>query len=336
MRTGKLTLAISAVLFLTGCTVKDVDVPSLAGPSTVGFSIDLQSNTNTLIRDGLSQARITINARDHMGQPLNGRPLRAEIRVNGVVEDFGTLSTKNPVTGSTLIYTAPPSSALSQERQTITIAVTPTDSGVFGDEFARAIELILLPQGVILPTNPTLAASFTFNPTAPKVLDVVTFDASLSENAGSSCGNRCFYSWNFGDGATGSGQFTTHEFRRVGSYSVTLTVTDSRGVQANATRLVTVAAGTPPTIGTFTFSPTEPAPGQQVFFNASAARPAPGRNLVDFFWDFGDGTTGTGQTESHVFSDTGTYTVTLKVTDDAGAFSTTTREVTVGVPEEGQ
>jgi PKD repeat protein len=298
----------------------------------VGYSIDLQSNTNTLIRDGLSQARITINARDHMGQPINGRPLRAQIRVNGVVEDFGTLSTKNPVTGSTLIYTAPPAATLSQEAQTVTIEVMPTDSGVFGDEFARAIELILLPQGVILPINPTLVADFTFTPSAPKVLELVTFNASASTNAGSACGQRCSYSWSFGDGTTGSGLITTHEYRAVGTYQVALTVTDERGVQTTAIKVVTVAAGTPPTTGTPTFSPTQPEPDQTIFFNASAARAAPGRTLVDYFWDFGDGTTASGVTVTHAYAAEGTFVVTLKVTDDARAFATTTLNVPVAIP----
>ena len=191
MRITQLTLAISTiVLFFAGCTVKDVDVPPLAGPSTVGYSIDLQANTNTLIQDGLSQARITITARDHMGQPMNGRPLRAEIRVDGVAQDFGTLSTKNPVTGSTLVYTAPPASPLSQRSQAVTIAVLPTDSGVYGDEFARLIELILMPQGVILPQNPNLVPAFTVSPLAPKVMDTVTFNASTSTNNGAACNTR--------------------------------------------------------------------------------------------------------------------------------------------------
>src|SRR5687768_11115436 len=206
MRTTHLTLAMSAVLFLTGCTVKEVDVPALAGPSTIAYSIDLQSNTNTVTQDGLSQARITITARDHMGQPMNGRPLRAEIRVDGVAQDFGTLSTKNPVTGSTLIYTAPPASPLSQRSQAVSIAVLPTDSGVFGDEFARQIELILMPQGVILPQNPNLVPAFTFTPATPQVLQTVSFNAASSTNNGVACNVECLFAWDFGDGTTATGQ----------------------------------------------------------------------------------------------------------------------------------
>jgi PKD repeat protein len=325
MRTATLTFAVSAmVLSLAGCTAKDVDIPPLAGPSTLGYSIDLQSNTNTLIQDGVSQARITINARDANGQPLNGRPLRAEIRVDGVTQDFGTLSTKNPVTGSTLIYTAPPASPLSQASQTVTVAVLPTDSGVFGDEFAREISLILMPQGVILPSNPNLVASFSFDPNPPKVLDTVIFTAGP-------CGTACLFDWNFGDNTTASGQTVTHQFRTQGTFQVRLTVTDARGATATSLQTVRVSPGDPPTAG-FTSSPAAPGVNTEVFFNATQSAPAPGsgRTITSYAWDFGDGTGGSGVVTSHRFTAPGVYQVVLTVTDDAGSTARATTPLTVG------
>ena len=306
------------VLTFAGCTVKEVDVPALAGPSTVGYSIDLQSNTNTVIQDGVSQARITITARDHMGQPMNGRPLRAEIRVDGVVQDFGTLSTKNPVTGSTLVYTAPPASPLSQRPQAVTIAVLPTDSGVYGDEFARQIQLILMPQGVILPQNPNLVPAFTFTPTAPQVLQTVSFNAATSTNNGVACNAECLYAWDFGDGTTATGQATTHQFRTVGNFLVRLTMTDSRGATATSVQTVPVAPGTPPT-AVFTTSPATPGVNQDVFFNATQSVPAAGRTITKYEWSFGDGLFGSGVIVSHRYAAGGSYQVQLTTTDDAGA-----------------
>lgn len=329
MRTTELTLAISAALFLAGCTVKEVEVPALAGPSTVGYSIDLQSNTNTLIQDGISQARITITARDHLGQPMNGRPLRAEIRVDGVAQDFGTLSTKNPVTGSTLIYTAPPASSLSQRPQAIMIAVTPTDSGVFGDEFAREIELILMPQGVILPTNPNLAVLFTFTPASPQVLTTVTFNASTTTNNGVACNTACLYAWDFGDGTSATGQTTTHQFRTAGNFVVRLTVTDSRGASATGVQTVTVSPGTPPT-ASFTTSPASPGVNQDVFFNASASTPAASRSITKHEWSFGDGNFGQGVIVTHRYAAGGSYQVALAVTDDAGSVGRATATLQIG------
>lgn len=55
----------------------------------------------------------------------------------------------------------------------------------------------------------------------------------------------------------------------------------------------------------------------------------PDGNLATYEWSFGDGTTATGATASHVYAQAGTYTVTLKVTDTTGLSSTTLRSVTV-------
>jgi PKD repeat protein len=114
---------------------------------------------------------------------------------------------------------------------------------------------------------------------------------------------------------------TTHEFRTVGAYQVSLTVTDSRGAQATTTQSVTVAASTPPTAA-FVMSPTPVGINQDVFFNAEQSRATLPRTIVNYGWNFGDGRTATGITVSRSFSTAGTYNIILTVTDDAGAVST--------------
>ncbi|MCL3861295.1 PKD domain-containing protein [Actinotalea sp. K2] len=54
--------------------------------------------------------------------------------------------------------------------------------------------------------------------------------------------------------------------------------------------------------------------------------------IVGYAWDFGDGATGAGVTASHTYATSGTYTVRLTVTDNAGATGTTTRQVSVAGP----
>jgi hypothetical protein len=63
----------------------------------------------------------------------------------------------------------------------------------------------------------------------------VSFDASASIDPE---GDIVSYEWDFGDGTTGAGCFTTHSYDEPGVYSVTLTVTDTSGQSTSQTTLV--------------------------------------------------------------------------------------------------
>ncbi|UCG68299.1 MAG: PKD domain-containing protein [Thermoplasmata archaeon] len=51
--------------------------------------------------------------------------------------------------------------------------------------------------------------------------------------------------------------------------------------------------------------------------------------LVDYYWDFGDGTTTTGETLAHSYEENGVYTVTLTVTDDEGGIDSITITINI-------
>lgn len=334
MRTIKLTAVAALVATaMAGCTVKDVDTPPLAGPSSLARTIVMSADRDTLVQDGVQEAAIRLTAQVQPGQSENVR-LRAQVYVDGIAQDFGTLSNKSPITPTTIFYRAPaaPTTPGGQVPTTVTIAVTPDDSGDFRGEVARTIDLRLIPPGVILPINPNLAANFTFTPAAPQVLDVVTFDAATTTNGGAACLTACTYAWNFGDGTTATEQTTTHQFRTVGNFAVSLTVTDSRGATATTVKSVPVAPGTPPT-AQFTTSPTTPGVNQQVFFNATQSTPAAGRTITKYEWSFGDGNWSQGVVVAHAYETAGVYTVQLTTTDDAGSIGRSTpTALTVGQP----
>jgi PKD repeat protein len=314
-------ILIGSMALVMGCTTKDVDVPQLAGPSTLAYSISVTADPDTLTQDGVSTARITIDARDPFGQPITGRRLRAQILVDNVPQDYGTLSTKTPTTGSSVTYTAPPASSLAagQVAQTVTISVIPIDQGDFVNEFSRSVDIRLIPQGVILPTNPNLTASFTVTPPSPPAFTVVTFDASETKNGTGACLNACSYTWNFGDGTSGSGMLTTHQYRTVGVFQASLTVTDARGAQATLTKSITVTPATPPTAVTISVSPSGSASVNQDLFFTGRATPAPGRTIARYDWSFGDGESSSGAATTHRYRTTGSFVVNLVVTDDVGA-----------------
>jgi len=65
-----------------------------------------------------------------------------------------------------------------------------------------------------------------------------------------------------------------------------------------------------------------------VSFDATKSSDSDG-SIVSYEWIFGDDSTDTGVTPSKTFPSTGNYNVTLTVTDNSGATSTYTEEVSV-------
>jgi len=313
---------VAGVLALaSACTMNSQDAPPLTGPSEFAQSIAISVSPDVLPQDGASQSFITVTARDENSQPVRNLTLRTETRVGGVPVDFGTLSARRVVTGNdgraTLVYTAPPSPAVSPDAfLLVDVVVTPlgTDFNNFSQHSA-AIRLV--PQGTIIPPG-DLVPLFTITPTAPTDNQTVLFDAS------GSTGSIASYQWNFGDGARGDGQIDDHAYAEPGTYVVTLTLVDPFGRAASKSQSITVTPGLQPT-AQFVFSPTNPRVGQSVNFNASASRPPAGGSIVSYTWDFGDGTprvTTGSPVQGHTFTLAATYTITLVVTDNAGKTAT--------------
>jgi PKD repeat protein len=82
----------------------------------------------------------------------------------------------------------------------------------------------------------------------------------------------------------------------------------------------------------FTVSPTVAMVGQTVTVNASTSTAAPGRSVVAYDWNFGNGVTKSGVTASHDFAAAGAFPIVLTVSDDAGQKATATQTVTVVQP----
>lgn len=105
---------------------------------------------------------------------------------------------------------------------------------------------------------------------------------------------------------------------------------DNANARSVSLRLVAPATiyspGSP--IASFTFSPTNPKAGQDVYFNASASGDPDG-SIAQYQWTYGDGDVEYGQTQVHDFANVGTYNVILTVTDNSGNKASTTRSVVV-------
>ncbi len=171
-------------------------------------------------------------------------------------------------------------------------------------------------------------AYFTYSPPSPRVKELVTFDASASHDPDG--GAIASYTWDFGDGATGSGVDVTHAYAVDGVYRVTLRVTDDEGDSAIFSFNVTVSPLKPP-VAYFTYSPAAPYVGKLVTFDASASYDPDGI-VANYTWNFGDDTSSVTETTAvttHTYTDVGTYLVTLIVTDDDGLNDTFSVNLTV-------
>jgi PKD repeat protein len=328
-RTSRITAAAcgAALLVLGACTTKETPTPPLTGPSELSTAISITLSPDFVAQDGASQSLVTITARDQNGSPLRNQSLRVDLAVGGVLVDFGSLSARNVVTDAngraTVVFTAPAAAGTGVPATEVQVVVTPSGSD-FANSTARTATIRVVPNGTTVPPRGSVTPLFTVTTGADG--EVTLFDARQST---STTGTLVQWLWNFGDGSTGSGEVVQHTFRSAGTFSVTLTAIDSIGASNSTTQTVTIGQGTLPTAVILT-SPTSPVVGQTINFNASTSRPAPGRTIRSYAWDFGDGTTGSGPTTTHAYDTAGTYTVLLTVTDDVGRVATATTSLTVG------
>ncbi len=164
---------------------------------------------------------------------------------------------------------------------------------------------------------------FTYAPSDPVAGENLTFTATAS-------GGTAPYSlaWTFGDGVTGAGNPTAHEYSVEGSYNVTLKLTDSNGKAVTASNTVYVAPVPPPLSVEFTFTPATPEGGQTVTFTATRTG---GLGKVSYSWNFGESSpAGPGNPATHVYANTGgIFDAVVTATDENGATAARSRTVVV-------
>ncbi len=147
-----------------------------------------------------------------------------------------------------------------------------------------------------------------------------TFDATTSSD---SDGSIASFSWDFGDGTTGSGVSPGHVYASGGTHLVVLTVTDNLGQTGSVSHSVVLPAAP---VALFTSS----CVGDACSFDASTSFDPDG-NIVSYAWDFGDGQTAAGLTTPHTYASPGAYTVTLTVVDNSTLSSFTSHVVTADI-----
>jgi PKD repeat protein len=91
---------------------------------------------------------------------------------------------------------------------------------------------------VVIKANVKPIASMSASPISGTAPLPVNFDGTASSDPD---GSIASYTWNFGDGTTGSGATISHTYTTPGTYGASLTVTDNNGAQGSSNVTITVA-----------------------------------------------------------------------------------------------
>lgn len=169
------------------------------------------------------------------------------------------------------------------------------------------------------------SVTVTMPPVARFTTSVAALKVSVDGTASTDAqGPIASYAWKFGDGAYGTGATATHTYAAAGTYSITLTATDSLGLTNTVAQAVTINS---PPIAIFT--PTTS--NLTVAVDGSASTDAQGP-ISSYAWNYGDGGTGSGVKSTHAYAAAGSYVISLTVTDSAGLTATGIRSVVTTLP----
>ena len=212
---------------------------------------------------------------------------------------------------------------------TYTAALTVTDAHGLSQQTNIAITVSASTAGSTPPVTGPTAVIASSGPVGDAPF-AVTFDGSGSTSPQPAITS---YSWAFGDGTTAEGSVVSHTYTLSGIYSPSLTVCDSAGLTDQISTPVIITPGpeqttNQPPQSMFVVTPGYGVAPLVVAFDGSGSKDTDG-SIKSYLWSFGDGTTATGSTTEHTFTEIATYTVSLQVTDDMGGTAVSSQMVAV-------
>lgn len=164
-------------------------------------------------------------------------------------------------------------------------------------------------------------ASFSYQPLHPTTYQTIGFtDTSVDPD-----GYLTTWTWSFGDGSFSNQRHPLHTYTNNGEYTITLNVTDNNQT-TNTTSQNIIINNTPPTPD-FTYQPTNPQTSDTIQFDDTSTDID--GTIIAWFWTFGDGGTSSLPAPLHRYTHSGTYSVSLNVTDNDGGHATKTRTILV-------
>jgi PKD repeat protein len=298
-----LSLAFAALLATACDSTNPVEPPATPNPGgssdAVTVTVTVTSGTNQVQVGTTAATILTVTARKGDGSPVADG---TEVVVNTSLGYFSLDGTGKPVqlvkqnlTGGSATVTFFPGKDVGTAN---ILAQVGTSTGKLN---LAVVEAAVPPVAEFAFETSALSALFT---------DMST-------------GNPTAWDWDFGDGDGTNRQNPGHTYAEAGTYTVSLTVT-APGGQSTKRKFVTVEPGEP-LLADFSYT----ANGKTVIFSdTSVGTP------TSWTWDFGDGGTSTQRNPRHTYKTTGTYTVSLTVTNAFRVSDTTSQflDLTTGAP----
>ncbi|MCL4872140.1 MAG: PKD domain-containing protein [Anaerolineae bacterium] len=173
-------------------------------------------------------------------------------------------------------------------------------------------------QTVVAIVDAGITGLTAVNDSPTRLGNTTTFTATIT------AGTNVSYTWNFGDGTLGYGDIVSHIYPAVGIY--TAVVTASNIVNSSTTTMF--AQVLDPITGLIAGNDSPTPLGSLTWFSATVSAGTD----VEYSWDFGDGTAGSGIVVTHVYPAVGTYTAVVTATNPVSTLTTTT---TVEIIDEG-
>lgn len=299
-----LSLAFAALLATACDSTNPVEPPSTppTGNPSDALTVTVTSGTNRVEAGSTQATTLTVTAKKSDGSAAADG---TEVVINTSLGNFGVDGAGNPVqlTRKTLAG------------GTATVPFFPGEAVGTASILAQVgTSAGRLNLSIVEPAPPPTApvAEFAFETSA---LSVLFTDMSTGEPTA--------WDWDFGDGDGTNRQNPGHTYAEAGTYTVSLTVT-APGGQSTKRKFVTVEPGNP-LLADFSYVVN----GRTVIFSDTTVG-----TPTSWRWDFGDGATSNTRNPTHTYRQTGTYTVTLTVTDAFRESDSTSQflDLTTGAP----
>ncbi len=153
---------------------------------------------------------------------------------------------------------------------------------------------------------------------APQTMGCYPLQVQFADLSTTSIGTVAQWQWDFGDGVVSTQQNPTHTYINQGNYDVKLKVVSSKGCTKvlDKAAFIKVEGGLTTNFNYVVSGNCNP-PTPVSFNNLSS-----GTGTLTYEWWFGDGTSSTEQNPTHIYTSTGSYSVTLIAKNAQGCIDT--------------